>query len=168
MLHALFQPIRSKTDNQSWHGTRAFSRAWRFDFWLAHCVICVCCDWPDVNVLSFSRKPLSITSFAKRLLVELPAFCQNSMANRPFSSCLLPLFQNESKCEMFQMKMNFTHKFIQMQIKLIFTWKVSHLDSFWNRGRRQLGNGGDCCGDSRPQDHKLHKGFSGELKTVVC
>ena len=28
-----------------------------------------------------------------------------------------------------------------MQIKLIFVWKVLHLDSFSNRGRRQLGNG---------------------------
>ena len=32
----------------------------------------------------------------------------------------LPLFQNESKCETFHIKMSFTHKFIQMQIKLIF------------------------------------------------
>ena len=38
------------------------------------------------------------------------------------------------------MKMSFTHKFIQMQIKLIFILNVSHLDSFWNRGKRQLGN----------------------------
>ena len=28
-----------------------------------------------------------------------------------------------------------------MQIKLIFIWMVSHLDSFWNRGNRELGNG---------------------------
>ena len=25
--------------------------------------------------------------------------------------------------------------------ELIFIWKVSHLDSFWNRGTRELGNG---------------------------
>ena len=61
--------------------------------------------------------------------------------NRPFPSCLLPLFQNESKCETFHMKMSFTHKSIRMQIILIFIWKISHLDSVWNRGRRQLGNG---------------------------
>ena len=40
--------------------------------------------------------------------------------NRPFPSCLLPLFQNESKCETFHMKMSFTHKSIRMQIILIF------------------------------------------------
>ena len=30
----------------------------------------------------------------------------NYIANRPFPSCLLPLFQNESKCETIQMKMS--------------------------------------------------------------
>ena len=63
------------------------------------------------------------------------------LINRPFPSSLLPLFQNESKCETFHMKMSFTHKSIRMQIILIFIWKISHLDSVWNRGRRQLGNG---------------------------
>ena len=37
-----------------------------------------------------------------------------------FPSSLLPLFQNESKCETFHMKMSFTHKSIRMQIILIF------------------------------------------------
>ena len=64
-----------------------------------------------------------------------------AVRNRPFPSSLLPLFQNESKCETFHMKMSFTHKSIRMQIILIFIWKISHLDSVWNRGRRQLGNG---------------------------
>ena len=44
----------------------------------------------------------------------------NELYNRPFPSCLLPLFQNESKCETFHMKMSFTHKSIRMQIILIF------------------------------------------------
>ena len=39
------------------------------------------------------------------------------------------------------MKVSFTHKSIHMKIQPIFIWKVLHLDSFWNRGRRQLGNG---------------------------
>ena len=38
----------------------------------------------------------------------------------------LPLFQDESKCEAFHMEISFTHKLIQMQIKLMFerfcTW----------------------------------------------
>ena len=59
--------------------------------------------------------------------------------NRPFASSLVPLFQSESKCETILMKM------ICMKIKLlaefIFIWKVSHLDSFWNRGAIELENG---------------------------
>ena len=43
-----------------------------------------------------------------------------SKTNRPFPSSLLPLFENESKCETFHMKMSFTHKSIRMQIILIF------------------------------------------------
>ena len=73
--------------------------------------------------------------------VQLYPTSTRSLYNRPFLSCLLPLFQNESKCKTFHMKMSFTHKSIWMQIKLIFIWKVSHLDSVWNRGRRQLENG---------------------------
>ena len=50
--------------------------------------------------------------------------------NRPFPSSLVPLFQNESKCETIHMKMSSAYRFIFMQIKLIFIRKVSHLDSF--------------------------------------
>ena len=39
------------------------------------------------------------------------------------------------------MKMSFTRMFIFMQIKLISIWMVSHEDSFWNRGKKQLGYG---------------------------
>ena len=60
---------------------------------------------------------------------------------RPFLSSLVPLFQNESKCESFHMKMNSACSFIFMQIKVIFLRMISHLDSLWNRGPRELGNG---------------------------
>ena len=30
---------------------------------------------------------------------------------------------------------------MKLHAELIFTWKVSHSDSFWNRGTRELGNG---------------------------
>ena len=49
--------------------------------------------------------------------------------NRPFPSSLGPLFQNESKCETFHMKMSSACSFIFMQIKVIFIRMVSHLDS---------------------------------------
>ena len=60
--------------------------------------------------------------------------------NRPFPRSLVPLFQNESECETFQMKMSSACSFILMQIKAIFITMVSHLDSLWNRGTRELGN----------------------------
>ena len=49
--------------------------------------------------------------------------------NRPFRSSHVPLFQNESKCETFHMKMSSARSFIFMQIKVIFIRMVSHLDS---------------------------------------
>ena len=63
--------------------------------------------------------------------------------NRPFPSSLVPaLFQNESKCETFQMKMSPACSFIFIQIKVIFTRIVSHLHSLWNRGTNELGTDG--------------------------
>ena len=40
--------------------------------------------------------------------------------NRPFPNSLVPLFQNESKCEIFHTKMSSVCSFIFMQIKVIF------------------------------------------------
>ena len=54
--------------------------------------------------------------------------------NRSFPSSLVALFQSESKCETIFMKM-------ELHAELIFIWKVSNLDSFWNIGTRELGNG---------------------------
>ena len=62
-------------------------------------------------------------------------------ANRLLPSSLVPLFQNESKCETFHMKMSSACSFIFIQIKVMFIRMISHLDSLWNRGRRELGNG---------------------------
>ena len=62
-------------------------------------------------------------------------------SNRPFPSSPVPLFQNESKCKTIHMKMSAAPRFIFMQIKVIFIRKVSHLDSFRNRGTRELGIG---------------------------
>ena len=61
--------------------------------------------------------------------------------NRPFPSYLVPLFQSESKCETILMKMTLIFMKMKLHAELIFIWKVSHLDSFWNRGTRELGNG---------------------------
>ena len=48
-------------------------------------------------------------------------FYYESIANEPFASSLVPVFQNESKSETFHMKMSSVCSFIFMQIKVIFT-----------------------------------------------
>ena len=48
---------------------------------------------------------------------------------RPFPSALVPLFQNESKCEPFHMKMSSACSFIFMEIKVIFVRMVSHFET---------------------------------------
>ena len=58
--------------------------------------------------------------FCEGSKTRLYHYCEIRDHNRPFPSSLLPLFQNESKCETFHMKMSFTHKSIRMQIILIF------------------------------------------------
>ena len=68
---------------------------------------------------------LFIKPFA--LVIVANVICQT---NRPFPSSLVPLLQNESKCETFHMKMSSACSFIFMQIKVIFIRMVSHLDSF--------------------------------------
>ena len=60
--------------------------------------------------------------------------------NRPFPSSLAHLFQSESKCETILMKMTLICMKKKLRVELIFIWKVSHLDSLWNRGTRELGN----------------------------
>ena len=64
--------------------------------------------------------------------------------NRPFPSSLVPQFQSESKCETIHMKMTLNCMKMKLHVELIFIWKVSHLDSFWKRGTRELGNGLFC------------------------
>ena len=67
-------------------------------------------------------------------------YSKQLVPNRPFPSSLVPLFQKESKCETIHMKMSSACSFIFMQIKVIFIM-VSQLDSLWNRGTREVGNG---------------------------
>ncbi len=39
---------QSEKQNQSWLiRARAFSRAFCFEFWMVHWIVCVLCDWPD-------------------------------------------------------------------------------------------------------------------------
>ena len=77
---------------------------------------------PDDAFLSFCER----SKLAKFMLLM--------KCNRPFLSSFVALFQKESKCKTICMKM-------KLHAELIFVWKVSLLDLFWNRGTRYLGNG---------------------------
>ena len=65
----------------------------------------------------------------------------HTKTNRPFPSSLVPLFQSESKCKTILMKMTLSYMKKKLHAELIFIWKASRLDSFWNRswGKRLYG-----------------------------
>ena len=95
------------------------------------------------RVYIFCASLLVTTSRLKAVLHEA-AFRATCLAIGHFRVAFC-LFQNESKCEIFHMKMSMICIRMDLWVKLISIWKVSHLDSFWNRGKRQLGNGLFCC-----------------------
>ena len=64
------------------------------------------------------------------VITEPSDFCNNGSHNRPFPGSLVPLFQDESKCETIDMKMSSACCFIFMQIKVISIREVANLDSF--------------------------------------
>ena len=54
---------------------------------------------------------------------------------------IINMNQSESKCETSLTKMTVICMNMKLNAELIFVWKISHLDSVWNRGTRELGNG---------------------------
>ena len=73
--------------------------------------------------------------------INICGACFNLLrSNRPFPSCLLPLFQNES----FKWKFSLPTGPLSCKSNSFFLWKLfhedSHEDSFWKRGTRLLGN----------------------------
>ena len=83
----------------------------------------------------------SFSGFSPPGFSGFPPSTKTNTPNRPFPSSLVPLFQGESKCETILMKMTLICMKMKLRAELIFIWKVSHLDSLWNRGTRELGNG---------------------------
>lgn len=79
--------------------------------------------WCSMNGLSRPQTDWMLTNVNKPLISEL----------------LLPLLQNESWCTFFHTENTFSWMFIVLQIKVV------HQDPFWNRGKKQLGNGVLCC-----------------------
>ena len=109
-------------------------------------------SWISTN---FSSKFLNFRSetflnFSRMTLINSISYSHrtdeiiNARQNRPFPSSLVPRFQSESKCETFLMKMTLICMKMKLHAEPIFIWKVSHLDSLWNRGTRELGNGLFC------------------------
>ena len=100
--------------------------------------------WEDISnspngIWSYSK---FIKNTARRILNFLLGVCFNmTRPHGPFPSSVVSPFQNESKCETFDMKMSSACRFILMQVRVIFIRKVTHSDSLWNRGTRELGNG---------------------------
>ena len=88
-----------------------------------------------------SHNGLSTTNFDVIIIIRFRQLHSHSstrrVCNRPFPSSLVPLFQNESKCETFHMKMSSAFSFIFMQIKVIFIRIFAHLNPLWNRGTSQ-------------------------------
>ena len=54
---------------------------------------------------------------------------QHNRRHRPFLNIILPLFQNESWCVLFHMKMRFYLHVIVLQIHLTYVWKVVHQEN---------------------------------------
>ena len=71
---------------------------------------------------------LCLVFFTKQKLKD-PNYLLMIEQNRPVPSSLVPLFQNESKCETFHMNMSSACSFFFMQIKVIFIRMVWHFDS---------------------------------------
>ena len=95
--------------------------------------------WCSFTTCLFSREKLTVV-----FMNVVPRSTMNTNGeteDRPFPSSLVPLFQGESKCETILMKMTLICMKMKLHAELIFIWKVSHLDSLWNRGTRELGNG---------------------------
>ena len=81
--------------------------------------------WCKITVQGYIiTKHQSLKEFQHFLLFLMDIFlwiCQVPLLkNRPFLSSPVPLFQNESKCKTFHMKMSPACSFIFMQIKVIF------------------------------------------------
>ena len=79
--------------------------------------------YSDLKMSKFTKKCMAIRTQSEHSVRMALHF----FVNRPFPSSFVPLFQNESKCETFLMKMSSACSFILIQIKVIFITMVSHL-----------------------------------------
>ena len=69
------------------------------------------------NICSFNWKAPKMLEFR---YVEYGLFFKRNACNRPFPSCPLPQFQNESTCKAIEMKMTLICMKMDVKVKLIF------------------------------------------------
>ena len=100
---------------------------------------------PVNNIMTFSAYISNWNIFFKMtIFTDWQCAVWDNQSNRPFPSALVPLFQSKSKCKTIYLKMSSACSIIFIKINVIFIRMVSHLDSLWNRGTSELGNGLLC------------------------
>ena len=76
-------------------------------------------------------------SLRKVILFCWVVWSRIQMYNKPFPSSLVPLFQNESQCETFHLKLSSAHSFIFMQIKVTFHKNSFALRLIWKQRHKE-------------------------------
>lgn len=74
----------------------------------------------------------ALKNLASNLLQKHTMDIYGSDCNKPFSSCFLPLFQNETWCTALHMDMSLICKTMNAQEKYISIRNVMNQNSFWN------------------------------------
>ena len=123
---------------------------------------CCCTGWP----ILLHTSEVSACKLAYWWRLELVNIFWEGNYNKPFPSSLFSLFQNKSKCTAFHMEMSLISKTMKVQEKLISIWKVVHQDSFWKRGKWQLGNG-LFCGKLNKEQSKSIPAFHVFCKVAI-
>ena len=99
---------------------------------------------PIDSIRHFIRDPSGVFSVCHLCECRIVQWRRDSslllLLNRPFPSSLVPLFQSESKCETILMNNDFDLHENETACRSHFHMKGFAINSFWNRGTRELGN----------------------------
>ena len=75
-------------------------------------------------------------------------------------------FRVQSKCESIHLEMSLFCIRMKLQSKHIFIWMVSHVDSFWCWGKRELGKGLRYPGDYA--NYSIGRFYSCDQQQIYC
>ena len=107
--------------------------------------ICDCCSQPlhSTFVVLFEAilQRGTVTSISSKIQECKNTYSKRNLPIGHFRVAFYLCFKMSLGAQPFIWKCIFSFTFIVLEINLISIWKVVHQDSFWNRGRRQLGNG---------------------------